>query len=179
MLGIDFGDNDRSLLPEELLVGIRVFGGSINWGQVRINDGHGLDDSIYSNAGIGADRIYVTKAYYARVPNYILVHELVHVWQATNLGFTGWGYKLNSLAHQGYHKLLGHGRNAAYTYDRSKLGKDGFEDFSTEEQAQIVEDWFSRGEQRTDPAFRYIHHCIRECNYIGRGFGHVCPPPAP
>jgi hypothetical protein len=177
MLDVDFGDNERKLLPDELFVGQRVFKDSIKWWQVRINDGHGLDGSIWTNAGIGLDRIYVTKAHYARVPNDILIHELVHVWQATNLGFTGWGYKLNSFAHQAYHTALGHGRNAAYNYNRARLGKDGFEDFSSEEQAQLVEDWFQRGEQRTDPAFPYIHHCIRECDYIGKFLGHIAPPP--
>ena len=176
MIGIDLGDNERKLLPDELLVARRVFGNSIKWWQVRVSDGHGLGDSIFTNAGIGQDTMHVTKFHYARVPNDVLIHELVHVWQATNLGFTGWGYKANSILHQGYHTLLGNTRNAAYTYNRARLGKDGFEDFSTEEQAQIVEDWFIRGEHRNDPAFRYIHHCIRECDYIGRFLGHVCPP---
>jgi hypothetical protein len=175
-----FGEqNSRKLRPDEEAVGRRVFKDTIKWWQVRISDGSGLGDSIFTNAGIGLDRIYVTRHHYAHVPDEILVHELTHVWQATNDGITGWGYKLNSLLHQGYHELRGHGRNAAYDYDRNLLGKDSWNDFSTEEQAQIVEDWFTRGESPTDPAFRYIHWCIRETLFVGGLPGSVVPPAAP
>jgi hypothetical protein len=174
-----FGEqNSRKLRPDEEAVGKRVFKDTIKWRQVRISDGSGMNDSIFTNAGIGLDRIYVTKRYYGHVPDDVLVHELAHVWQATNDGITGWGYKLNSLLHQGFHEVFSSGRNAAYDYDRSLLGKDGWNDFSTEEQAQIVEDWFTGGESPTDPAFRYIHWCIRKTTFIGL-LGGVCPPAAP
>lgn len=179
MFGIDLGDKERKLLPDELDVGKRVFKGTIKWWQVRISNGHGQGNSIFTNAGIGQDTIHVTKTNYAKVPNDILVHELAHVWQATNMGFTGWGYKVNSIAHQAYHMARGHGRNAAYTYDRKLLGERGWEAFSTEEQAQIVEDWFAGGEQKTDPAFRYIHHCIRNLRFHVGMFGMIPPPDVP
>lgn len=175
MFGIDTGKNSRKLTPNELAVGKRVFEDSINWGQVRISDGHGRGNSIFTNAGIGQDTIYVTKQFYSAVPDDILVHELVHVWQGTNDGLTGWGYKLDSLAHQGYHTLVGNGRNAAYTYDRAWLGLRGWGMFSAEEQAQVVEDWFKGGELKTDPAFRYIHWCIRKTMFCRGLLGNLPP----
>lgn len=161
-----FGETQsRTLNPMELSVGKRVFWDTIKWGQVRISDGSGIGDSIFTNAGIGLDTIYVTKLNFSSVPNSILIHELTHVWQGTNDGITGWGYKWSSLAHQGYHMARGNGRNAAYTYDASLLGRFGWGLYPAEEQAQIVEDWFTGGEQTNHPAYRYIYWCIRRLIY--------------
>jgi hypothetical protein len=172
-----FGETqDRKLNSTELTVGERVFKDTIKWGQVRISDGRGAGNSIFTNAGIGLDRIYVTKGNFAMVPNDILIHELTHVWQGTNDGLTGWGYKLNSLMHQGYHMARGHGRNAAYTYDATLLGVIPWGSFPAEEQAQIVEDWFTSGEQPTHPAYRYIYWCIRRLMFTQ---GIWLAPPAP
>lgn len=175
MFGIDLGTKERKLTGLELTVGKRVFQNSIKWHQLRITNGHGKGNSVFTNAGIGQDTMHMTNRYYNNPPKDLLVHELTHVWQATNHGITGWGYKLNSLAHQGYHMIRGNGRNAAYYYDRKLLGKDAWDDFSVEEQAQIVEDWFVRGEKRSDPAFRYIHWCIRKKLFIGT-IGWKVPP---
>jgi hypothetical protein len=181
---MNFGTLERTLTSQELKVGRRVFQDTIKWSQVRITDGSGAGNSVFTNAGIGQDTIHMTKKHYNNPPYPLLVHELTHVWQATNHGITGLGYKLNSLAHQGYHmartKLLGgSGRNAAYTYDPKLLGKKGWGKFSVEEQAQIVEEWFKRGEKTSDPAFRYIYWCIREKKYITGPMANFVPPEVP
>ena len=181
---MNFGTLERKLTARELQVGRRVFQETIKWGQVRITDGSGSGDSVFTNAGIGQDTMHMTKRHYNNPSDALLVHELTHIWQATNHGFTGLGYKLNSLAHQGYHMAKtwvsgGKGRNAAYDYDRKLLGKDSWDDFSIEEQAQIVEDWFVRGEKTSDPAFRYIHWCIRKKKFITGITSQVVPPEVP
>lgn len=180
---MDFGDRERRLTAGERALGQRIFGNTIKWHQVRISNGAGVGDSIFTNAGIGQDTIHVTKRHYHKtrsIPDLLLVHELVHVWQATNHGLTGWGYKANSLVHQGYHESkswvkcklgfsCGPGRNGAYTYNRKLLGVVGWHHFSVEEQAQIVEDWYRRfrgnlGSQaaRRDPAFRYVYWVLQK-----------------
>lgn len=183
-IGIDFGNRERKLTPQELKIGMQVFKNTIKWRQVRITNGHGQGNSVFTNAGIGQDTMHMTKTHYINPPNLLLVHELTHIWQATNHGITGWGYKLNSIAHQGYHRannwkrsLQGKAKTGrtAYTYDPKKLGKDAWDDFGIEEQAEIVEDWFKNGQLRTDPAFRYIHWCIRKKAFIGAA-GFICPP---
>src|SRR3954463_1554941 len=158
---------ERALSAPEKAVEQRVFGNTIKWDQVRISDGSGVGGSIFTNAGIGDDTIYVTKNNYQAVPHQTLVHELTHVWQATNDGITGWGYKVSSLVHQGYHMARGSGRNAAYTYNPELLGVIGWGAFPAEEQAQIVEDWFASGEKTSEPAFRYIYWCIRRLQFTG------------
>lgn len=172
-----FGETQaRKLHPTELAVGKRVFGNTIKWDQVRISDGSGVGDSIFTNAGIGLDRIYVTKHHFSMVPNEILIHELAHVWQGTHDGITGWGYKISSLVHQGYHMARGNSRNAAYTYDAKLVGLIPWSMYPAEEQAQIVEDWFSNGEQTSHPAYRYIYWCIRRLRFIS---GLWPTPPVP
>jgi hypothetical protein len=177
-LGVATGETStRGLSALEVFVGRSVFLDTIDWGDVVISDGSGLGGSTFTNAGWGEDVIYVGRHEYLALPHGTLIHELVHVWQGENDGITGLAYKLNSLVHQGYHTVAGHGRNAAYTYHRSDLGKRGWDAFSTEEQAQIVQDWFVRGKKRTDPAYPYIYWCIQRLRWIGRPLGAFAPPP--
>lgn len=169
---------ERGLTAVELAVGRSVFLDTIDWDDVVISDGSGMDGATFTNAGWGNDVIYVGRHEYLSLSHSTLIHELVHVWQAENDGVTGIGYKLNSLAHQGYHTIAGNGRNAAYTYNRADLGVLGWTTFSVEEQAQIVQDWFDSGKKRTDPAARYVHWCIQRLKFIGL-WGVVPPPPVP
>lgn len=115
--------------------------------------------------------------YYSNVPDNLLIHELVHVWQGQNNGLTGLGYKLDSAIHQ---ILPGN----AYHFDERLMGRFGWGMFNAEQQAEIVESWFRKGtnpnkrgptwgnERRSDIRFRYVHWVIRK-----RWFGGWAPPP--
>jgi hypothetical protein len=81
-----------------------------------------------------------------------LVHESTHVWQGVNNAFS-WGYVFNSLYSQfrcGQH---------AYDVDESNL-KD-FESYNVEQQATLVEHWYSRDRGEADRSFAYIRDNIR------------------
>ena len=61
---ISLGTKERKLTALELTVGRRVFQNTINWSQVRITNGHGIGDSVMTNAGIGQDTIHMTDRHY-------------------------------------------------------------------------------------------------------------------
>ena len=84
-----------------------------------------------------------------------LIHELTHVWQGENSDWT-WGYVFNSLHHQ-----LIRGEHA-YDYDPDKLGESEWDDYNVEQQANIVEDWYSGGKKETDPRYKFVKSVIRD-----------------
>lgn len=174
--GASTGSRERPLKPSEIAVAKQVFLDSITWSEVRISDGHGRGNSVFTNAGIGKDTIYMTGAKYANPPNDTLIHELTHVWQGTHEGLTGLGYKADSLLHQGFHIAMGHGRNAAYAYDRGALGSVSWSTFTAEQQAAIVEDWFKNGKKQSDPAYPYIYWCIQRLQFVGDWWKGPPPP---
>jgi hypothetical protein len=100
------------------------------------------------------------------------IHELTHVWQGHN-SFSPFTYMLQSAGAQG-RAIREHGdRNRAYYYDPNNL-RD-WSSYNVEEQASIVEDWFSDSDKQrgdgftvrggrmspTDPRFPYIERNIR------------------
>ena len=84
----------------------------------------------------------------ANLPTFI--HELTHVWQAYQQTFPN-GYIFNSLWHQAIS-----GSNA-YSYN---LGQN-WNSYNVEQQASIVEHWFSSGMSSSNPRFTYIRNNIR------------------
>ena len=85
----------------------------------------------------------------ANVPTFI--HELTHVWQSFNQTVPS-AYIFNSLWHQ---TISG---GAAYSYSPGQAWRN----YNVEQQASIVEDWFSKdGMRPTSPRFTYIQNNIR------------------
>jgi hypothetical protein len=82
----------------------------------------------------------------------LLVHETMHVWQGKNSNFA-LSYVYNSIYNQ---CVVGN----AYDY-KSKIG-DNWDTFNVEQQAQIVEEWFSKGEKESDVLFPYIRDYVRK-----------------
>lgn len=80
-----------------------------------------------------------------------LIHELAHVWQGVH-SLWSTQYVHSSLWAQAWE-----GSNA-YVYT---AGGD-WDDYNAEQQAQIVEDWFSGGMDPSSPLFRYIRDNIRD-----------------
>lgn len=96
------------------------------------------------------------------------IHELTHVWQGHNEGGqVVFNYMIRSLASQGWAIATHFDRNKAYDYDTNNYLK--WADYNTEQQANIVRDWFSRWSLRTnrgngsttDARFVYIDKVIR------------------
>ena len=78
------------------------------------------------------------------------IHELTHVWQAYQQSFT-YGYIFNSLWHQAIS-----GSNA-YSYTPGQ----NWNSYNVEQQASLVQDWFSSGMSSTSSRFTYIRNSIR------------------
>ncbi|MGI9419195.1 MAG: hypothetical protein ACR2RA_15300 [Geminicoccaceae bacterium] len=88
----------------------------------------------------------------------LLVHELTHVWQGANSIFT-MNYVINSAFHQCKGMASSKtGRNAAYTFTP---GAD-FSSYNAEQQASIVEHWYSSGQSQNSNLWPYIRDSVRK-----------------
>ena len=81
----------------------------------------------------------------------LLVHESTHVWQGIHSAFS-WGYVFNSLYYQ--YKC----GSRAYDVDETNLHTWGT--YNVEQQAHLVEDWYSRGSLTTDSNYPFIRDNI-------------------
>src|SRR5207253_2553195 len=77
-----------------------------------------------------------------------LIHELTHVWQYQTKGTA---YLSDSLLHQAAATIATGDRNAAYAYT-IEAGKS-FHPYTAEQQAMIVEDYYSQSALRTNPEY--------------------------
>jgi hypothetical protein len=84
------------------------------------------------------------------------IHELTHVWQGFH-GLLGWEYMVQSVFAQGYAILTQGNRNRAYDY---KPGAP-WTSYNVEQQALLVEHWFSNGMSADDERYTYIANHIR------------------
>lgn len=75
----------------------------------------------------------------------VLIHEMVHVLQSEK-SFFSINYVLNSC----FYQVL-HGRKA-YEYELGKKWKE----YTVEQQAQIIEDWFRKGKRQEGIVWEYI-----------------------
>lgn len=84
------------------------------------------------------------------------IHELTHVWQG-HQGGLGWEYMVGSLVAQGCAVLTKGHRRYAYDYEPGRpWGR-----YNVEQQARLVEDWFSNGMRTDDARYAYIVGNIR------------------
>ncbi|MGI8786958.1 MAG: hypothetical protein ACR2HG_04255 [Pyrinomonadaceae bacterium] len=95
---------------------------------------------------------YANAGSLSNLPTFI--HELTHVWQSYHQTFPN-GYIFNSLWHQA---VSGGG---AYSYN---LGQS-WNSYNVEQQASIVEHWFSSGMSSSNPRFTYIQNNIRTAGH--------------
>ncbi len=121
-----------------------------------ISDGLGYDDRKFTvpEAVSGNYILHVGDGYYgmSRLPEdkALLIHELVHVWQGEHASWR-WSYVFRS----GWHQAKGD----AYKYDINNL--QSWSSYNPEQQAQIVEDWFTLGMSESDARFPFIRFWIR------------------
>lgn len=154
----------RKLSPEERRQAIRVFENTIPYDKVALTGTSGVADRPFTtpnpwpwdweawDINFGTKEIWDKKIAKFGVKYYweTLIHELAHVWQGHNSAFAA-GYIFNSLWHQAVDK-------DAYAYTPGKP----WGDYNVEQQAHLVEDWYSRGCLQTDVLFPYIRDHIRK-----------------
>lgn len=131
---LDFAKfNSRPLHPWEKELARPIFGKSINYGRVRVDE--------YAVAGPRQFGICYVSFYcinsWGRMENSLLIHELVHVWQYQKMGFV---YIPRALMAQrspeGYDYGGARGLEAAMGAGRA------LQDFNLEQQAEIVSDYY-------------------------------------
>lgn len=82
----------------------------------------------------------------------LLVHESTHVWQGYNSGFSWW-YVFNSL----YNQI----KCGSHAYDVDETHLQTWSSYGVEQQAHLVENWYSRGSSTTDSNYPFIRDNIR------------------
>lgn len=86
----------------------------------------------------------------------VLIHELTHVWQGHHSLFA-WEYMVESMIAQGHAVVTQGDRNRAYDY---QPGAE-WSSYNVEQQALMVQHWFTNGMRTDDPLYRYIRDNIR------------------
>ena len=130
--------------------------------KVMLQDSIGIGSRPYTSisAGIGRYEINMGDGAFdarAKTPDFksTLIHEMTHVWQGhhSRLGIAGvW---LSSI------KCQVQRQGNAYLYGEGNLNRKDWDDFGAEEQAQIVQDWYTNGMLTSDPRFHFIRDNIR------------------
>ena len=146
-IGANYSDS-RSLSEKEKNIATSIYQNEIDLDKVKL----AFDTmySQYSNTTLGST-IHISKSglnFDKKVESenvdsieyqYLLIHELGHVWQyQTN----GWGYIPKSLIAQGVVRIKTGSRLNAYNWeDRLSEGKE-WEELNPEEQAEAISDYF-------------------------------------
>jgi hypothetical protein len=157
-----FATKERGLNHNERILAGNVFDDSLpSWERIRITDGMGPIpgyDKPYTDQVAMMFVLNVGPDYYPNMDNdddhdhwgtsrALLIHELTHVWQF----YHGYWVALRSF----WANVPGKGYY--YTLEES----DAWDDFNVEQQASIVEHWFTRGMQINDDRFTFIDKIIR------------------
>jgi hypothetical protein len=157
----------RSLTSSEELFARQVFSGSIAYYKVRIQNDLGLGDRPWTSPPTLVYPKYILHVGPDHYPNMLgsnggkrlLIHELAHVWQGQH-GVPK-GYVLNSAFHQSIAGITNGGDVApAYSYT---TGQKWWK-YNCEQQASIVEDWYSVGMSTSNSRYVYIVTNIRPGN---------------
>jgi len=144
-LALQYGDmfsrNARVLSPEERNIAEPVFMQSVNYDAVRI-----VTTTLAAAPTTLGNNIRILPGY--RISNATLVHELTHIWQFQTKGT---GYVSSSLVSQTCAIISGGDRNGAYDYNIA--AGQSINRYNAEQQAMIVENYFSNLSLRTDPEY--------------------------
>jgi hypothetical protein len=82
----------------------------------------------------------------------LLVHEATHVWQGHHSAWSWW-YVFNSL----YNQI----KCGAHAYDVDEQQLHTWSEYGVEQQAHLVENWYSRGSSPSDVDYPFIRDNIR------------------
>jgi hypothetical protein len=157
-----FARKERVLSDPERHWAKAVFQDSLpSWERIKVTDAMGPIpgyDKPYTDEVMRMFVLNVGPDYYPDMDNdddhdgwgrgrAVLIHELTHVWQF----YHGYWVALRSF----WANVPGKGYY--YTLEES----DAWDDFNVEQQASIVEHWFTRGMQINDDRFTFIDKIIR------------------
>src|SRR5689334_11515762 len=151
--------NIRKLAIGEIQLAQRVFRTTIDYDKVLISDGLGANNrevtlptslpvTIYLNvpSSEGDFVIHAGNGYFGmstlQSDRNTLIHELTHVWQGQ--------HQYTPAAFYGLMGLITQMGSDPYPYDHDHL-YSSWDLYNMEQQAQIVEDWFSDGMKEYDP----------------------------
>ena len=138
------------LLPDERSTAESVFGSSLDYDAIRI-----VHSPVIAAPTTFGNTIRVPPAY--AIPDHVLIHELTHVWQYQTMGS---GYISDSALHQAaaaVGSLFRRGtldRSGAYRY--TIVPGQSFHDYTAEQQAQIVEDYFLDATLQADAEYQRL-----------------------
>jgi Domain of unknown function (DUF4157) len=125
--------NTRALSSHELAYS--VFGGSIDLAMVRIDERAVIGPAFTKRAFTSFHTINA----WGKLADYVLVHELTHVWQYENAGAIYMAQAVHAQISRGQ-GAYDYGGPAGLQAARAKA--QGLTGFNREEQAQIVEDFY-------------------------------------
>lgn len=143
--------SSRNLNAREIATARTVFRETIPYDSIRILNSAGIGGAAFTipePLRKRQYRLYMGQNFTDDMS--LLIHELTHVWQSYNNG-SAWAYALDSMFSQATH-----GRQGAYLYEAGLEWRQ----YNVEQQAKIVEDWFSNGSKQTDKRYRYIRDSI-------------------
>lgn len=162
----------RKLSADEQAIAWPVFKDSLPYDHIMIADNLGAGDAQFTFREPGKYVLHMGRIAfdeeYDDFHKEVLIHELTHVWQGHH-GLISWAYMVQSMTCQA--RAIGHAlftrgtplkysRNAAYEYKPGKL----FQDYNVEQQANIVEDWYTlqrAGDAKADDLWIYIRANIQ------------------
>lgn len=157
---------ERLLTDDEKNLARGVFGSTLPYGAIWLSNGLGLGQRPYTiphPLHLGSYVVHFGPAGFddatdssvmilGMKADAVLVHELTHVWQGTNRR-NPFDYIVDSLYNQF--------RFGAGAYDYELTDGATWSDFSAEQQAHIVEDWYSNGSAESDARFPFIRDNVR------------------
>jgi hypothetical protein len=82
----------------------------------------------------------------------MVIHESTHVWQGIHSAFSWW-YVFNSL----YNQI----KCGDHAYDVDEKNLKTWSTYNVEQQAHLIEDWYSRGSLTTDVCYPFVRDNIR------------------
>lgn len=125
--------NTRPLTTEERRIGQSIFGESLDWERVRIDNRAYLGPRQYQVCYVSG---YTINSW-GEMPGALLVHELTHVWQ-----FHHFGLAYIPRALRAYHSEIGYDYGGAAALERVRTGGGQITDFNYEQQGDIMADYY-------------------------------------
>ncbi|MCU0449978.1 MAG: hypothetical protein MUC97_09085 [Bernardetiaceae bacterium] len=178
--GDAFARSVRSLRADEVTIAFEVFQRAIHTDQVRV-----VETTIIAAPTTLGNNIRIPPGY--RMAPHVLVHELTHIWQFQTQGNA---YISDSAFHQTVATVASGSRNAAYEYTLRPGAS--FYDYSAEQQAHIVEDYYlDLNQERRNPEYQRLMDQVRSArprltnldryqeSLYGAGYNNPRTPPLP
>lgn len=123
----------RALKPEELAIAKSIFGDTIPYNRIRLDERAHLGPRQYHFCYVS----FYTLNSWGQMPAPLLIHELTHIWQYQNLGIC---YIPRALAAQNTPDAYNYGGETAL--EQAVASGKGLAYFNLEQQADLIEDYF-------------------------------------